>query len=348
MSDVILVLLRSLISGCRSQRLLLLENLALRHQLAVLRRRSRKPKLGQADRLLWLALRRLWPGWHKGLLLFQPQTVVAWHRLGFRLFWRWRSRARGGRPTADRKLINLIRQMWSSNPTWGSKRIQAELAKLGIAVSDSTIRKYRPRIQRGDQTWKTFLHNHAQDLIAVDFFVVPTATFRLLYVFLVLAHERRKVLHFNVTDSPSAGWTAQQLTESFPYCSPPRYLLRDRDSIYGLEFVQRATALGLEEKLITARSPWQNPFVERMIGSIRRECLDHVIICNARHLHWVLGDYFDYFHRHRTHRALNQDCPYPRPTEPPERGNIIALPLLGGLHHRYYSSGGLNRQPGLH
>jgi hypothetical protein len=335
MSDVIWVLLRSLLSGCQSRRLLLLENLALRHQLAVLRRQTRQPKLRQADRLLWLTLRRLWPEWQKRLLLCQPQTVIGWHRLGFRLCWRWRSRARGGRPTADRKLINLLRQMWSSNPTWGSKRIQAELAKLGIAVSDSTVRKYRPRTRRGDQTWKTFLHNHAKDLIAVDFFVVPTATFRVLYVFLVLAHERRKVLHFKVTDSPSAAWTARQLTEAFPYAQPTRYLLRDRDAIDGLEFVQRATALGLEERLITARSPWQNPVVERTIGSIRRESLDYVIIFSAQHLRRVLRDYFDYFHRHRTHRALDQDCPHPRPTEPPEPGNIIQRPLLGGLHHRY-------------
>ena len=234
MAEVISVVLRSLFSGCQSRRLLMLENLALRHQLAVVRCLTHKPKLGQADRLLWLILRRLWPDWRKGLLLFQPQTVIAWHRLGFRLFWRWRSRARGGRPAADRQLINLIRQMWSSNPTWGSKRIQAELAKLGIAVSDSTVRKYRPRTRRGDQTWKTFLHTHAKAMVSVDFFVVPTATFRVLYVPLVLAHERRKVLHFNITDSPSAAWTAQQLNEAFPYCNPPRYLLRDWDSIYGV------------------------------------------------------------------------------------------------------------------
>jgi hypothetical protein len=255
MSDVILVLLRSLLSGCQSRRLLLLENLALRHQLAVLRRQTHKPRLGQADRLLWLALRRLWPDWQRALVLVQPQTLIAWHRLGFRLFWRWKSLARGGRPAADRKLINLMRRMWSSNPTWGSKRIQAELAKLGIEVSDSTLRKYRPRTRRGDPTWKTFLHNHAKDLIAVDFFVVPTATFRVLYVFLVLAHERRKVLHFNMTDSPSAAWTAQQVTEAFPYAHPPRYLLRDRDGIYGLEFVRRTLGLGLKQKLIAPRSP---------------------------------------------------------------------------------------------
>jgi hypothetical protein len=244
MPDVVLVLLRSLLSGCQSRRLLLLENLALRHQLTVLRRQTCQLKLRPADRLLWLALRQLWPDWHRALLLVQPRTLIAWHRLGFRLFWRFKSRARGGRPAVDHKLIQLTRRMWSSNPIWGSKRIQAELSKLGIEVSDSTIRKYRPRTRRGDQTWKTFLHNHAKDLIAVDFFVVPTATFRLLYVFLVLAHERRKILHFNITDSPAAAWTAQLLTEAFPYANPPRYLLRDRDSIYGLEFVQRTLALG--------------------------------------------------------------------------------------------------------
>ena len=240
-----------------------------------------------------------------------------------------------GRPGLDHEMVSLIRQMWTSNPTWGSKRIQAELAKLGINLSDSTVRKYRPRSRRRHQTWKSFLQNHAKELVSVDFFTVPTATFRLLYVFLVLAHERRKVLHFNVTNSPSAAWTAQQLTEAFPYCKPPRYLLRDRDSIYGLQFEARATALGLEQKLTAPRSPWQNPFVERLIGSIRRECLDHVLVLHARHLHRVLTEYFQYYHGHRPHRALDQDCPQPRPTEPPEQGKIIALPLVGGLHHRY-------------
>jgi transposase InsO family protein len=237
----------------------------------------------------------------------------------------------------DQARLTLIRQMWSSNPTWGSKRIQAELAKLGIRVSDSTIRKYRPKARRhpGEQTWKTFLQNHAKEFISVDFFTVPTATFRVLYVFLVLSHERRKVLHFNVTDSPSTAWTAQQLTEAFAYSHPPRYLLRDRDSIYGLQFQARAVSLGLEQKLIATRSPWQSPFVERLIGSIRRECLDQVIVLHARHLHRLLSDYLQYYHCHRTHRALDQDCPQPRPMEPPAQGKIIALPLLGGLHHRY-------------
>jgi transposase InsO family protein len=282
-------------------------------------------------------LQRFWSRWHQSLVVVQPRTVVGWHRLGFRLFWRWKSRARGGRPAVDRQLITLIGQMWSGNATWGSKRIQAELAKLGIQVSDSTIRKYRPQGHRcrKAQTWTTFLRNHTQDLIAVDFFAVPTATFRLLYVFLVLAQERRKVLHFNITDSPSGSWTAQQLTEAFPFRTAPRYLLRDRDGIYGVQFVCRTAALGLEQKLIAPRAPWQNPFVERLIGSIRRECLDHVIVLNAQHLRQTLFNYLDYYHHHRTHRSLAQDCPVSRPVEPPDQGTIVELPLLGGLHHRY-------------
>ena len=335
MFPLVRVVLRTLCSEVRSRRDLMLENLALRQQLMVLQRATPKPRLKAADRFLWVLLQRCWSNWQRVLVLVQPQTVVGWHRLGFRLLWRCKSRARVGRPGLDHEMVSLIRQMWTSNPTWGSKRIQAELAKLGISMSDSTVRKYRPRSRRHHQTWKSFLQNHAKELVSVDFFTVPTATFRLLYVFLVLAHERRKVLHFNVTNSPSAAWTAQQLTEAFPYCKPPRYVLRDRDSIYGLQFEARATALGLEQKRIAPRSPWQNPFVERLIGSIRRECLDHVLVLHARHLHRVLTEYFQYYHRHRPHRALDQDCPQPRPTEPPEQGKIIALPLVGGLHHRY-------------
>jgi transposase InsO family protein len=337
MFEFLLLFLRCLFAGFRSRSGLALENLALRHQLVVLKRQARKPKLRCADRLLWVGLRRLWPYWQKALLLFQPKTVIAWHRLGFRLFWRWKSRTRSGRPCVDGELIALIQQMWQANPTWGSRRIQAELAKLGIEVSDSTIRKYRPQHRRSpsDQTWKTFLQNHAQALIAVDFFAVPTATFRVLYVFLVLAHGRRKVLHFNITEARSALWTAQQMVEAFPYTIPPQYLLRDREAIYGADFTQRVERLGLEQKLIAPRSPWQNPMVERIIGSIRREVLDHLIVLSGRHLHQVLSEYLAYYHQDRSHRSLDQDCPFCRPVEPPDQGDIVALPRLGGLHHRY-------------
>ena len=336
MLDLIFALLRALLSSFQPRSRLVLENLALRHQLAVLIRQTRKPKLRAADRLLWVGLLRFWSHWRHVLLLFQPQTVIGWHRVGFRLFWRWKSRV-GGRPSVDRELIALIQRMWQANPTWGSRRIEAELAKLDIHVSDSTIRKYRPKDRRstGPQTWKTFLQNHAKELVAIDFFAVPTATFRVLYVFLVLAHERRRVLHFNITDSPSAAWTARQLLEAFPFSSPPRYLLRDRDAIFGADFVNRVQSLGLEQKLIAPRSPWQNQMVERLIGSIRRECLDQVIVFHQPHLHRILTEYVAYYHNHRTHRSLDQDCPEPRAVESPDQGKIIELPLVDGLHHRY-------------
>jgi transposase InsO family protein len=251
------------------------------------------------------------------------------------MYWRWKLRG-GGRPPIDRELIQLIRRMWQANPTWGSPRIRDELAKLGLQVSDSTIRKYRPRRPRSSsQTWKTFLHNHTKQIAAIDFFTVPTATFRVLLVFVVLAHERRKVVHFAITEAPSAFWTGQQLTEAFPFETPPRFLLRDRDGIYGADFVHRVAGLGMEEKLIAPRSPWQNPYVERLIGSLRRECLDHVIIFNERHLHRVMAEYLDYYHRHRTHLGLKRDCPVPRPIEEAGQGKIIELSLVGGLHHRY-------------
>ena len=337
MFNLLATIPRVLFSGFQSRRQLTLENLALRHQLVVRQRSGPRPKLTGADRFLWVLLLRCWSGWQRMLLIVQPRTVVAWHRAGFRCFWRWKSRSSTGRPPLHRDLVCLIRRMWQANPTWGSRRIQAELAKLGIEVSDSTIRKYRPKSRRSPspQTWKTFLQNHAQALIAVDFFAVPTATFRVLHVFLVLAHERRQVLHFNITEAPSALWTAQQMVEAFPYTIPPRYLLRDRDAISGADFTRRVQGLGLEQKLIAPRSPWQNPMVERVIGSIRRECLDHVIVLNARHLRHILSDYRAYYHEHRTHRSLDQDCPFSRPIEPPDKGNIIELPLLGGLHHRY-------------
>lgn len=335
MFDLFATILRVLFCGFQSRHQLLLENLALRHQLTVLQRSVPRAKLKRADRFLWVLLLRCWSGWQRVLVIVQPRTVVAWHRAAFRWFWRWKSRPRTGRPRVNRDLIGLIRRMWQANPTWGSRRIQAELAKLGIPVSDSTVRKYRPRTRRADQTWKTFLQNHAKELVAIDFFTVPTATFRVLYVFMVLAHERRKVLHFHITEAPSAAWTAQQMVEAFPFTTPPRYLLRDRDGIYGADFVRRVESLGLEQKLIAPRSPWQNPMVERLIGSLRRECLDHVIVFDEEHLCRILTDYLSYYHRHRPHRSLEQDCPQPRAVEPPDQGKIIELPLVCGLHHRY-------------
>jgi putative transposase len=260
----------------------------------VLQRSVPRANLKSTDRFLWVLLLRCWSGWQRVLVIVQPRTVVAWHRAGFCWFWRWKSRPRTGRPPVNSDLIGLIHRMWQANPTWGSKRIQAELAKLGIPVSDSTVRKYCPQTRRGDQIWNTFLQNHVKELVAVDFLTAPTATFRVLFVFLVLAHGRRRVLHFNITDAPTAGWTAQQVVEAFPFTTPSCYLLRDRDGIYGADFARRVEGLGMEQKLIAPRSPWQNPVVERLIGSLRRECLDHVIVLNAQHLRKILSDYLAY------------------------------------------------------
>ena len=215
-------------------------------------------------------------------------------------------------------------------------RIHGELLKLGIDVSQATVSKYiEHRRIPPSQTWRTFLTNHADCLAAVDFLTVPTATFRVLYVFIVLSHDRRHIVHFNATEHPTAQWTAQQLVEAFPFDTAPRYLLRDRDAIYGKKVKRRIKSLGIYEVITAPRSPWQNPYVERVIGSIRRECLDHVIVLNERHLRRILRDYFNYYHTSRTDLSLNKDPPDPRAVESVQYGNIAALPQVGGLHHRY-------------
>ncbi|MFK7988694.1 MAG: integrase core domain-containing protein, partial [Sandaracinaceae bacterium] len=221
--------------------------------------------------------------------------VIRWHRKGFALFWTWKSRRRGGRPRVPREVIDLVRRMARENSTWGAPRIHGELMKLGFDVSEATVSRYMPRRRKPpSQGWRTFLLNHTRDLASCDFLVVPTATFRVLYVFVVLTHERRLVVHFNVTEGPSARWTGQQIIHAFPYDEAPRFLLRDRDATYGREFVGRVRSMGIEQVLSAPRSPWQNPYVERVIGSIRRECLDHVIVLNEQHLRRILREYFDY------------------------------------------------------
>jgi transposase InsO family protein len=220
---------------------------------------------------------------------------------------------------------------------WGAPRIHGELLKLGIDIGERTVSRLMPRRSRKppSQTWRAFLTNHVGSLVSVDFFTVATATFRVLLVFVVLAHHRRRVLHFNVTEHPTAIWTAHQIVEAFPETTAPRYLLRDRDGIFGSEFGRRVTGLGIEEVLTAPRAPWQNPFAERLVGSIRRDCLDHVIVLGERHLHRILASYFAYYHRSRTHLSLNKDAPEPREVMPPEAGDVVELPEVGGLHHRY-------------
>ena len=315
---------------------LAMEALALRHQIMVLKRQTPRPRLHGWDRCFWVMFKRRWSGWQTPLIIFRPETVVGWQRAGFRLLWRWKSRRRRGRPAKDRELIQLIGRMWAANPTWGSPRIRDELAKLGLQASTATIRKYRPKSRRSpSQDWWTFLRNHASGIAAMDFLVVPTVTGRLLYVLILMRHERRKVMHFNITETPTAEWSAQQVINAFPYDTAPTYLLRDRDSIYGSAFTRRVEGMGIKQKLISPRSPWQTPYVERLIGSIRRECLDRIIIFNERQLRRTLESYLEYYHKIRPHRSLTHDSPIPRPVEAPEIGKVIELPVVGGLHHHY-------------
>ena len=253
------------------------------------------------------------------------------------MFWTWNSHRRwGGRSAIDPDVRELIRTMSRNNIGWGAPRIHGELKMLGIGLSESTVAKYMIRHRRPpSQTWRTFLDNHVSELVSVDFFTVPTATFRILYVFVVLRHERREIVHFNATYHPTAEWTAQQLVEAFPFETAPRYVMRDRHSIYGKRFRARVNSLGIEEVISAPRSPWQNPYVERIIGSIRRECLNHVIIFNERHLRRVLKAYVSYYHEARTHLSLDKQSPVPRSIQPPDQGNVVAIPHVGGLHHEY-------------
>ena len=311
----------------------------LKSALAVLQRQARwRPRLRPVDRLFWTWLCHLWPGWRRALVIVKPDTVLRWHRRGFRCYWRWKSRPRGpGRPRIPRAVQVLIRQMCHANPTWGAPRIHGELLRLGIAIAEATVGHYRVRRRPPpSQTWRTFLTNHIGQLVSVDFFVVPTLTFRVLFVFVVLAHDRRQILHVNVTGYPTAAWTAQQIRDAFPWDTAPRFLLRDRDGTYGHNFRACLEAMEIDEVLTAPQSPWQNPYVERLIGSMRRECVDHVIVLNERSLHRILRSYIDYYHLWRTHLSLGNDAPVSRRVEPAAQGEVIAMPHVGGLHHSYH------------
>jgi transposase InsO family protein len=280
-------------------------------------------------------LARLSRDWRSALVVVQPETVVRWHRQLFRRYWRWRS-GPPGRPGTEAEIRRLIRRMVRENPLWGAPRIQSELALLGHHLAQSTVAKYMPRRRKPPSpNWRTFLANHVGTLASVDFLVVPTATFRLLYVFVVQRLDRRRVVHFNVTSSPNPSWVQQQIREAIPFDTAPKYLIRDRDGIYGTDFGAWLKGMGIEEVLTAPQSPWQNPYSERLNGSIRRECLDHVIAFSERHLYRILREYFVYYHRARTHLSLDRNSPVPRAVEPPERGRVVAEPHLGGLHHRY-------------
>ena len=334
--SVLVSLLLTLRSSLRSRAVLQLEVLALRHQLQVLQRsRPRRLRLAHVDRLLWMWLSRIWNEWRTPLVIVKPETVIAWHCRAFRAFWRWKSRRRIGRPPVPHDVRELIRTMSQANPRWGAPRIHGELLKLGIDVGQTSVAKYMARRRNPpSQTWRTFLANHVGQIVAADFFVVPSATGRLLFVLVMLAHERRRIVHVAVTDHPTAAWTGQQLREAFPWEQAPRYVIRDRDHAFD-GWTETAKEMAIEEVLTTPQSPWQNAYCERFIGSARRECLDHVIVFNAAGLQRLMNLYCAYHERSRTHLSLNKDAPIPRPMATPADGRIVAIPQVGGLHHRY-------------
>jgi putative transposase len=334
---VLSALFASATSAFRTRAALQLEILALRHQLGVLQRSVKRPKLTAADRCFWAWLSQVWSDWRNALVIVRPQTVIVWHRKGFRLFWTWKVRhGRPGRPQVTKETRELIRRMSRENPTWGAPRIHGELLKLGIDIGETSVSKYLVRRRKPpSQTWCTFLDSHLKDLVSIDFFTVPTIRFQVLYVFLVLAHERRRVVHFNVTAHPTADWVAQQLREAFPFDQAPQYLLRDRDRIFGSDFTKQVQEMGIDEVLSAPRSPWQRAYIERLIGTIRRECVDHVIVFNETALYWRIQSFLAYYHESRTHLSLNKDAPETRAVQTADAGRVVAIPQVGGLHHRY-------------
>jgi len=337
MITLLLHLLRLLPFLFGAHRHVALENLALHHQLAVYKKTVTRPKVRRSDRLFWVALSRMWAGWRQALVIVSPNTVLRWQRRRFCEHWTKLSvRPIAGRPPVNAEIRALVKRMAVANPLWGAPRIHGELLRLGIDVSERTVSRLMPkRRPLPSQTWRTFLANHVRDLVSLDFFTVPTARLRVLFVLVVLAHHRRRVVHFNVTEHPTAHWTAQQIVDAFPDDSAPSYLLRDRDQVYGEQFRHRVKGMRIEEVLTAPHSPWQNPFAERLIGSIRRECLNHVLVLGESHLRRILARYFSYYHRARTHLALDKDAPDVRPVELPEVGRIVQIPEVGGLHHRY-------------
>ncbi len=274
-------------------------------------------------------------------MIVTPDTVLRWQRRRFRQYWTQLSgRPAAGRPPVTAEIKTLVRRMAAANPLWGAPRIHGELLKLGLDVAERTVSRLLPkRRSPPSQTWRTFLTNHVRDLVSIDFFTVPTARLRVLFVLVVLAHHRRHVVHFNVTEHPTAAWTTQQIVDAFPEDSAPAYLLRDRDAVYGEQFRHRVKRMRIEEILTAPHNPWQNPFAERLIGSVRRECLDHVVVLGERHLRRILTAYLAYYHRARTHLSLDKDAPDVRPVERPEAGRVVPLREVGGLHHRYVRRG---------
>lgn len=320
----------------RSKQDIVLENLALRQQLAVQQRSVKRPKIKNRDRIFWVWLSNIWSDWKSALIIVKPGTVAGWHKRGFKLYWRRKSR-RFGRPNIDWELIKLIRKLQKENPTWTAQRIQGELARLGLDVCDNTVAKYMRKLKSDDgkrQRWLTFLMNHAKHIVGIDFLVARTVFFKSIHVFIAISHDRRKIMHFGISSNPHFQWAIQQLRETFAFDETTKYVIRDNDKIFSEDFKRTIKRFGLKDKPTAFRSPWQNPICERVIGTLRRECLDHMIILSERHLYSVLDEYTnDYYNISRTHMSLEKDSPIHRPVQ--INGKIVSKRILGGLHHVY-------------
>jgi transposase InsO family protein len=328
-----------LLARCFRYRTLLLENLALRQQLTVLKRKHRRPKVSPLDKLFWVLAHRLWSAWKSSLFIVTPEIVVRWHRAGLRTYWSLISRVkeRVGRKKLSQEFRDLIVQMVTDIPTWGAPRIHGELLMLGFVVSERSISRWMKRAPRDPglaRRWQAFVRNHRDAVAAMDFFTVPTITFKLLYCFFIISHDRRQILHLNVTRHPTSTWIAQQLREAFPYESAPRFLIFDHDQKYDLEVPAALPSLQITGVQTSIQSPWQNGVAERWVGSCRRDLLDHIIALNERHLKRLLSAYTSYYHDDRTHLGLRKETPGRR-IRSAATGPVICHARLGGLHHRY-------------
>jgi putative transposase len=335
MLELISLLFSTLARLSRKRRDLVVENLLLRHQLHVALRSRPRPDLKTRDRFFWMLVRRLVPDWKQHLILVQPETVVRWHRQGWRFYWRWRSGHRLGRPRLSPEVRELIATMANENPLWGTERIRGELLKLGILVSSRSIRRYRRRrhSRPPSQSWRTFLANHAQAIWAADLFVVQTLTFQTLYVIFFISHGSRQLVHFEVTAHPTAAWVWRQLIEATPWDRKPRYLIHDRDRVWGADFGQRASGLAIKSLRTPIQAPRANSIAERWVRTARQECLDHLIPISERHLRRVLAEFVDYYNHDRPHRSLGLQAPFP--SQAASQGGIVVRSVLGGLHHVY-------------
>jgi len=325
------------LASLRSRRALVAENLLLRQQLLVAVRVRPHPRLRRRDRVFWVVARRLCAGWRRHLVLVRPETVLRWHRRGWRLYWWWRSGRPPGRPRVPPEVRGLIRRLSEENRLWGTERIRGELLKLGIAVGNGSIRRYRwrPAPRPPSQTWRTFLRNHAHAIWAADLLTVQTLTFRTLYVLFFITHGRRELVHVAVAAHPTAAWVWRQLMEATAWGSQPTYLIRDRDRVFGGDFAARARVLGIQTLLTPFRAPKANAIAERVVRTLRNNCLDHRLILNEQHLRVVLGEHVAYYNADRPHRSLALAPPTPASRDPAAGGAITARPVLGGLHHVY-------------